>query len=417
MYLQRVVITGMGALTPIGLCVPDFWTGLLEGQSGGGPITRFDTRGYRSRMACELKDFRPGDYLDHKTLRQTDRFSQYALIAADEALRDAGIFPSSLNPLRCGVIWASGNGGVESFEQEIRANAASQQPPRYSPYMIPKMLLDTPSGLLAVRHGFRGPNFGTVSACAAATSAIIEAFTYLRLGKAELMLCGGSEAPITPAWVGGFDAMKALSRRNQDPMTASRPFAPDRDGFVIGEGAGALVLEGLESALARGARIYAEVVGGGMSADAWHPTAPEPQGKGALLSMQWALEEAGIQPREVGYVNAHATSTPAGDLAEAHALAQLFGQGAGQPYISSTKGHTGHLLGAAGAIEAIATACALHQQIIPHTASTPTTDPALPQAGQFLLHRPTKRSFGYALSNSFGFGGHNASLLLKRWKK
>jgi 3-oxoacyl-[acyl-carrier-protein] synthase II len=360
MQLHRVVITGLGALTPIGHSVSEFWEGLLTGRSGAGPISRFDTRGYRSRIAGELKNFSAADYLDHKTLRQTDRFTQYALIAADEALADAGLRLSELRPERCGIIWASGNGGVESFEQEILANAASPQPPRYSPYMIPKMLLDTPSGQLAVRFGFRGPNFGTVSACAAGTSALIEAFTYLRLGKADLMLCGGSEAPITPAWVGGFDAMKALSQRNDDPLTASRPFAAERDGFVIGEGAGALLLERLDVAQARGARIYAEVVGGGMSADAWHPTAPDPRGSGAGLSMQWALEEAGVLPAEIDYVNAHATATPAGDAAEARALVLVFGQSLPGLTVSSIKGHTGHLLGAAGAIEAIATSLALY---------------------------------------------------------
>lgn len=416
MQLKRVVITGLGALSPIGNTVPQFWDSLLWGKSGAGPITRFDATGYRSRIACELKGFEASQYLDHKTLRQTDRFTQYALVAAEEAVREAGIHLPALKPSRCGVIWASGNGGVETLEQEILANVASLQKPRYSPYMIPKALLDTPSGMLAVRFGFQGPNFGTVSACAAATSAIIEAFNYLRLGKADLMLCGGSEAPITPAWVGGFDAMKALSQRNGEPVAASRPFAPDRDGFVIGEGAGALVLEELEHALQRGARIYAEVAGGGMSADAWHPTAPEPAGTGAALSMQLALEEAGVPPSAIGYVNAHATSTPAGDVAEARALARVFGQDLKGVAVSSTKGQTGHLLGAAGAIEAVATALALHHQLIPPTGTTQQVDPSLPEGLQVVLHRPLQRPLRHALSNSFGFGGHNASLLLTRWK-
>ena len=416
MQLHRVVITGLGALTPIGNSVQEYWNGLLLAKSGAGPITRFNTSGYRSRIACELKDFSAADYLDHKTLRQTDRFTQYALVAAQEALLDAALELPLGRPEKAGVIWASGNGGVETFEQEVLANAASARQPRYSPYLIPKALLDTPSGMLALRWGFRGVNFGTVSACASATSAIIEAFNYLRLGKADVILCGGSEAPITPAWVGGFDAMKALSTRNDDPATASRPFDANRDGFVVGEGAGALVLERLEHALERGARIYAEVAGGGMSADAWHPTAPQPEGSGALLSMQMALEEAAIPSGEVGYVNAHATSTPAGDMAEAKALAALFGSSLEQLSISSTKGQTGHLLGAAGAIEAIASCLALFHQIVPPTGNTLTPDPGLPPGLSPLLKQALNKSFRYALSNSFGFGGHNASLLLKHWE-
>lgn len=412
--MYRVVITGLGALTPIGNTVPDFWNNLLLGTSGAGPISRFSTSGYRSRIACELKYFKAADYLDHKTLRQTDRFTQYALIAADEALRDAGLALPVAQPERFGVIWASGNGGVESFENEILANAASGiKKPRYSPYMIPKALLDTPSGMLALRFGFMGVNFGTVSACASATSAIIEAFNYLRLGKAHAILCGGSEAPITPAWVGGFDAMKALSTQNDNPATASCPFDVKRDGFVMGEGAGALLLERLDHALARGARIYAEVAGGGMSADAWHATAPQPEGSGALLSMRLALEEAGINAGQLGYVNAHATSTPAGDLAEAKALASLFGHGLKEVAISSTKGQTGHLLGAAGAIETVATALALFHQTLPPTANTREADPALPQDFSLLLHAANK-NLQWALNNNFGFGGHNASLLLSR---
>lgn len=413
MQMQRVVITGLGALTPIGNTVRDFWEHLLKGSSGAGPITRFDASGYRCRIACELKDFRAGDYLDHKTLRQTDRFTQYALIAAEEALRDAALQLPAAMPERFGVIWASGNGGVESFEQEILANTVSPRQPRYSPYLIPKTLLDTPSGMLALRFGFQGVNFGTVSACASATSAIIEAFNYLRLGKADAILCGGSEAPITPAWVGGFDAMKALSARNDDPATASRPFDRDRDGFVVGEGAGALLMERLDHALARGAKIYAEVAGGGMSADAWHPTAPHPEGSGALLSMRMALEEAEILPQQLGYVNAHATSTPAGDLAEANALAAFFGEYLKEVAISSTKGQTGHLLGAAGAIEAIATALALYHQTLPPNGNTSTPDPAIPAGLSVLLKPCKKENLSWALSNSFGFGGHNASLLLK----
>lgn len=416
MELHRVVITGMGALTPVGHTVPEFWNSLLEGKSGAGPITRFDASGYRCRIACELKKFSASDFLDHKTLRQTDRFTQYALIAANEALRDAQLTLPAARPERFGVIWASGNGGVETFENEILANAHSTLKPRYSPYMIPKTLLDTPSGMLAQRYGFMGVNFGTVSACASATAAIIEAFNYLRLSKADAIVCGGSEAPITPAWVGGFDAMKALSQRNDDPATASRPFDPQRDGFVVGEGAGALVLERLEHALERGATIYAEVTGGGMSADAWHPTAPQPAGLGALLSMQLAAEEAGIRPDMIGYVNAHATATPAGDLAEAQALASFFGQALPKVTISSTKGQTGHLLGAAGAIEAIATALSLFYQLLPPTGNTRQSDVALPQQFSVLMHQPLSKKLQWALSNSFGFGGHNASLLLSRWK-
>ncbi|WP_224996637.1 beta-ketoacyl-ACP synthase II [Cesiribacter sp. SM1] len=412
MQLNRVVITGLGALTPVGNSVLSFWNGLLEARSGAGPISRFSTSGYRSRIACELKDFRARDYLDHKTLRQTDRFTQYALVAAEEAVQDAALALPAVRPERMGVVWASGNGGVESFEQEVLANAASPRQPRYSPYMIPKTLLDTPSGMLALRFGFRGVNFGTVSACASATTAIIEAFNYLRLGKADAILCGGSEAPITPAWVGGFDAMKALSVRNEDPATASRPFDACRDGFVVGEGAGALVLERLEHAQERGARIYAEVAGGGMSADAWHPTAPEPEGSGALLSMQMALQEAGVSPDQLGYINAHATSTQAGDLAEAKAIALLLGNRLASVAVSSTKGQTGHLLGAAGAVEAIATALALYHHTLPPTASLQAPDPALPTQLQHICRQPLHKEIKFALSNSFGFGGHNASLLL-----
>lgn len=413
MQLHRVVVTGLGALTPIGNTVQTFWEHLLQGKSGAGPISRFDTSGYRSRIACELKGFNAADHLDHKTLRQSDRFTQYALVAGDEAIRDAGLLLPVQRSERFGVIWASGNGGVESFEQEVLANAASTRKPRYSPYMIPKTLLDTPSGMLALRFGFQGVNFGTVSACASASSAIIEAFNYLRLGKADAILCGGSEAPITPAWVGGFDAMKALSARNEDPATASRPFDRDRDGFVVGEGAGALLLERRDHALARGARVYAEVAGGGISADAWHPTAPQPEGSGALLSMRMALEEAGITPGELGYVNAHATSTPAGDLAEARALAALFSHGLKDVAVSSTKGQTGHLLGAAGAVEAIATTLALYHQTLPPTAGLQTPDPALPPDLKLIVHTPRQASIQWALSNSFGFGGHNASVLFR----
>ncbi|AHM60679.1 3-oxoacyl-ACP synthase [Flammeovirgaceae bacterium 311] len=412
MQLHRVVITGLGVLTPIGNSVSSFWKGLLEGKSGAGPITRFDSSGYRCRIACELKDFRPQDHLDHKTLRQTDRFTQYALVAANEAMQDAGLVLPAMRPERMGVIWASGNGGVESFEQEVLANAASNRRPRYSPYIIPKTLLDTPSGMLALRFGFRGVNFGTVSACASATTALIEAFNYLRLGKADAILCGGSEAPITPAWVGGFDAMKALSTRNDEPAKASRPFDAERDGFVVGEGAGALVLERLEHALERKAHIWAEVAGGGMSADAWHPTAPEPGGSGALLSMQMALEEAGISPEQLGYINAHATSTLAGDLAEAKALASLLGTKLAAVAVSSTKGQTGHLLGAAGAIEAVATTLALFHNTLPPTGNLSTLHPALPPQLQLISRKPMHKSIKFAISNSFGFGGHNASLVL-----
>lgn len=410
--MKRVVISGLGTLTPLGLSVKQSWEALLNGKSGAAPITRFDARRFKTRFACELKNFHAEDYLDRKAIRTNDRFTQYALIAGREAWQDAGLEGQTLNRQRCGVIWASGNGGVETFEQEVRDYYQQGEHPRFNPYFIPKSLLDTPSGALATQFGLQGINFGTVSACAAATTALIDGMNYIRWGKADLLICGGSEAPITPAWLGGFSALRALSTRNENPVAASRPLDAGRDGFVLGEGAGALILESYDHAIARGARIYAEVLGGGMSADAYHATATHPEGEGAALSIEAALEDAQLPPEKIDYINLHATATPVGDLSEMKALQKIFGKQLTGIPLGATKSMTGHLLGAAGALEALICVKALETGLIPPTINLDERDPALPAGLHIPSGAPENRAPTYVMSNSFGFGGHNATLVL-----
>ena len=407
---KRVVITGLGALTPLGNSVDASWRALLEGRCGAAPISRFNAEKFKTRFACELKDFATENYLDRKTIRTSDRFTQYALIAGREAWEDAGLQNANLNKRRCGVIWASGNGGVGTFEEEVRDYYLQDQNPRFNPYFIPKSLLDTPSGALALAFGLQGVNFGAAAACAAANTAIIEAMNYIRWGKADLIICGGSEAPITPAWLGGFSALKALSTRNDSPTSASRPLDAGRDGFVLGEGAGALVLESYEHAIARGAKMYCEVLGGGISADAWHATATHPEGEGAALSIEAALEEANLSPKSVDYINLHATSTPLGDISEIKAVNRVFGDSLADIALGATKSMTGHLLGAAGAVEAIVCTKVIQAGWIPPTINLEKPDEYLP----VYFKVPTsalRQEVRYALSNNFGFGGHNAAVV------
>lgn len=415
--MKRVVITGMGALTPIGNTVTAFWEGLKSGKSGAGPITKFDASDFKTKFACELKDFSLNDYFDRKTIRKNDLFTLYALIASEEAVADSGVNLENTDVNKFGVIWASGNGGISTFESEVIEYATSGQGPRFSPFFIPKILSDTPSGAVALKYGLRGINYCTVSACASATSAVMDAFNYIRWGKARLMVAGGSEAPITQAGIGGFNAMKALSTRNDDPVTASRPFDKDRDGFVMGEGAGALILEELEHAQARGATIYGEVAGCGMSNDAYHTTATHPEGLGAKLAIEMALEDALISPEEIDYVNLHATSTPVGDQSELKAITRLFADSDQTVPVSATKSMTGHLLGAAGAIEAVATVMAMKNNIIPPTINTKDPDEDSPRGVKLILATAVNHPIRYAMSNTFGFGGHNAIALFKKWNE
>lgn len=415
MNLKRVVITGLGAITPIGNNVSDFWQALLAGTSGAAPITHFDTTHFKTRFACEVKGFDPESILDRKEARKLDRFAQMALAASDEAIRDARLQDEGLNKDRIGVIWSSGIGGIQTFEHEVSEYAKGNGVPRFNPFFIPKMILDIAAGHISIRNGFRGINFATVSACASSTHAIIDAFNYIRLGKADAIVCGGAEAAITPGGVGGFNAMKALSERNDSPETASRPFDKDRDGFVLGEGACGLVLEDLEHAKARGATIYAEVAGGGMTADAYHITAPHPDGLGALNVMRLTLEDAEMSAADVDYVNVHGTSTPLGDIAESKAIQQVFGDQAYKLNISSTKSMTGHLLGAAGAIEGIACVLSVKHDIVPPTINHFTDDEAFDPGLNFTFNKPQKRTVNAALSNTFGFGGHNASIIVKKY--
>jgi len=415
MRLKRVVVTGLGALTPIGNTVPLFWENLLAGKSGAGPITRFDASKFKTRFACEVKDFDPTQHLDRKEARKLDPCTHYALVAADEAVRDAGIDLDKINLNRVGVIFGSGIGGLETFYNECVEFAKGDGVPRFNPFFIPKMIADISAGHISIKYGFRGPNFTTVSACASSTNALIDAFTYIRLGKADIIVSGGSEAAVNPAGVGGFNAMHALSTRNDSPETASRPFDLDRDGFVLGEGSGVLILESLDSALNRGAKIYAEMVGGGMSADAHHITAPHPEGLGAINVMQSALEDAQLQASDIDYVNVHGTSTPLGDIAETKAIQKVFGDHAYRLNISSTKSMTGHLLGAAGAIEAIASILAVKNDIIPPTINHSTDDPGLDAGLNFTFNLAQSRKVDAALSNTFGFGGHNASVIFRKY--
>jgi 3-oxoacyl-[acyl-carrier-protein] synthase II len=416
MELKRVVITGMGALTPLGNNLNDYWENLINGVSGAAPIQQFDASKFKTQFACELKNFNIEDHLDRKEARKIDQFTQYAMVSVAEAMADAGFDMEKLNPDRAGVIWGSGIGGLKTFQDECKEFFQGDGTPRFNPFFIPKMIADIAAGHLSIKYGFRGPNFCTVSACASSTNAIVDAFNYIRLNKADVFITGGSEAAVNEAGIGGFNALKALSTRNDDPKTASRPFDVDRDGFVLGEGSGALILEELNHALARGAKIYAEVVGGGMSADAYHITAPHPDGLGANAVMRSALSDAEMQPNEIDYVNVHGTSTPLGDIAETKAIQAVFGEHAYNLNISSTKSMTGHLLGAAGAIEAIATVMAVKHDIVPPTINHFTDDPGLDNKLNFTFNKAQKRTVNAALSNTFGFGGHNTSIIVKKFK-
>lgn len=416
MELKRVVVTGIGALTPLGNTLNDFWQGLIAGKSGAAPITLFDAAKFKTRFACELKGYDPLNYFDRKDARKLDRYCQLALAASDEAVKHAGISLENVNPDRTGVISASGIGGLITFQEEIMNFAKGDGTPRFNPFFIPKMILDIAAGQMSMRHGFRGPNFAVTSACASSTNAIGVAFDLIRLGKAEAILTGGSEAVISEAGVGGFNAMKALSERNDSPETASRPYDKDRDGFVMGEGAGILVIEELEHAIKRGANIICEIAGTGASADAYHITAPHPEGLGAKNVMLAALAEAGMKPEDIDYINTHGTSTPLGDGAEVKAIQDVFGEHAYNLNISSTKSMTGHCLGAAGVIEAIACIQSVVHDIIPPTINHFTNDPELDARLNFTFNQPQKRLVRAALSNTFGFGGHNACVIVKKYE-
>lgn len=416
MDLKRVVVTGLGALTPLGKTVAEYWQALSDGVNGCDYIQQFDASKFRTRFACEVKNFDPTDYLDRKEARKIDRFTQFAIIASDEAVKDAGINKDNVDVDRVGVIFASGIGGLITFQEEVLNFASGDGTPRFNPFFIPKMILDIAAGQISIRHGFRGPNYAVVSACASSTNAIIDAFDNIRIGRADIILTGGSEAVINAAGVGGFNAMKALSERNDDPATASRPFDKDRDGFVVGEGAGALVLESLDHALARGAKIYCEIAGGGASADAHHITAPHPEGLGAKNVMHTALKDARLKPEDIDYINVHGTSTPLGDIAESKAILNVFGKYAYDLNISSTKSMTGHSLGAAGAIEALACIMAVTKDIIPPTINHFTDDPELDPQLNFTFNKAQHRTVNAALSNTFGFGGHNASVIVKKYQ-
>ena len=416
MDLKRVVVTGLGALTPLGKTVAEYWQALSDGVNGCDYIKQFDASKFKTRFACEVKDFDPTFYLDRKEARKIDRFTQFAIIASDEAVKDAGINKDNVDVDRVGVIFASGIGGLITFQEEVLNFASGDGTPRFNPFFIPKMILDSAAGQISIRHGFRGPNYAVVSACASSTNAIIDAFDNIRIGRADIILTGGSEAVINAAGVGGFNAMKALSERNDDPSTASRPFDKDRDGFVVGEGAGALVLESLDHALARGAKIYCEIAGGGASADAHHITAPHPEGLGAKNVMHTALKDAGMNPEDIDYINVHGTSTPLGDIAESKAILNVFGKHAYHLNISSTKSMTGHSLGAAGAIEALACIMAVTKDIIPPTINHFTDDPELDPQLNFTFNKAQHRTVNAALSNTFGFGGHNASVIVKKYQ-
>lgn len=415
MNLKRVVVTGLGALTPIGNTVDEYWKNLLAGVSGAAPITRFDTEKFRTKFACEIKNFDPTQFIDKKEVKRLDRFAQYAMAASEEAVKDSGIDIEKINKDRVGVIWASGIGGLDVFHEEIIAYAKSDGTPRFNPFYVAKMIIDIAAGHISMKYGFRGPNFAPVAACASSNIAFIDAFNLIRLGKADMFVTGGSEAPISPGGVGGFNAMRALSERNDSPQTASRPFDKDRDGFVMGEGGACIILEEMEHAVARGAKIYCELVGGGMSADAHHLTAPHPEGLGAANVMRYALEDAHLHPQNVDYVNVHGTSTPLGDVAELLAIKKVFGEHAYTINISSTKSMTGHLLGAAGAVEAVASILAVKNDIVPPTINHFTDDPQIDNQLNLTFNQPQKRIVNVALSNGFGFGGHNATVLFKKF--
>ncbi len=414
MELKRVVVTGLGAITPIGNTVEEFWNALIDGRSGAAPITQFDASLFKTRFACEVKNYNPTDHFDRKEARKLDLFAQYAMVAADEAIADSGLDMDAVDKDRFGVIWGAGIGGLKTFQDEAIAFGAGDGTPRFNPFFIPKMIADIAPGHISIKHGLRGPNFTTVSACASSTNAIIDATTYIRLGKMNLCVAGGSEAAVTEAGIGGFNALQALSKRNDDPATASRPFDKNRDGFVLGDGGGSLILEEYEHAKARGAKIYAEVVGSGLSADAFHMTAPHPEGLGAINVMKYALEDAGMKPEDIDYINVHGTSTPLGDIAESKAILGVFGEHAYNLNISSTKSMTGHLLGAAGIIEAIACILTVKNDIIPPTINHFTDDEEFDPKLNFTFNKAVKREVKAALSNTFGFGGHNASAIFKK---
>ncbi|GGH07562.1 beta-ketoacyl-[acyl-carrier-protein] synthase II [Sphingobacterium alkalisoli] len=416
MELKRVVVTGLGALTPLGNTAPAYWDGLLNGVSGAAPITQFDASKFKTRFACEVKGFDPHEFMDRKEARKVDPFVQYAIASTDEAVKDANLNFEQLDTNRIGVIWGSGIGGLKTFYDEVSSYAKGDGTPRFNPFFIPKMIVDIAPGHISMRYGLRGPNFSCVSACASATNAMIDAFNYIRTGMSDMIITGGSEAIINEAGIGGFNALHALSTRNDDPKTASRPFDKDRDGFVAGEGSGTIILESLEHALARGAKIYAEIVGGGMSADANHITAPHPEGLGAKLVMTNALRDARMEVTDIDYINVHGTSTPLGDISETKAIKELFGEHAYSLNISSTKSMTGHLLGAAGAVEAIASIYAVQNDIVPPTINHFTDDPELDNKLNFTFNIPQKRVVNAAMSNTFGFGGHNASVVIKKYK-
>jgi 3-oxoacyl-[acyl-carrier-protein] synthase II len=417
MKVRRVVVTGLGALTPLGNNVPDFWNSLVNGVSGANTITKFDASKFKTQVACELKNFDPLKYFDRKEARKFDPYAQYALAATEEAITDSGINLETINKDRVGVILSSGIGGILTFFEEVVAFAKGDGTPRFSPFFIPKMISDIAAGHISIKYGFRGPNFGTVSACASSSNAMVDALNYIRWGKADMFVVGGSEASINEAGVGGFNALHALSQRNNDPTTASRPFDLERDGFVIGEGSGVLIFEELEHAISRGAKIYGEVAGGGMSADAYHMTSPHPEGLGAILSMRAAVEDAGFKLEDIDHINTHGTSTPLGDIAETTAIVKLFGAHTPKILINSTKSMTGHLLGAAGAVEGIATLLSVKNDIIPPTINHFTDDPEIPAEVNIVFGKAEKRTVNAALSNTFGFGGHNASIIFKKYSE
>ncbi len=414
MNLKRVVVTGLGALTPIGNNIDEYWDGLVNGKSGCAPITYFDTENFKTKFACEVKNYSPTDYFDRKEARKLDKFAQYAIVSSEEAIKDAAIDLEKVDKFRVGVIWGAGIGGIETFQEEVIGYANGNGTPRFNPFFIPKMIADIAPGHISIRNGFMGPNYTTVSACASSANAMIDALNYIRLGHCDIIITGGSEAAVTIAGMGGFNAMHALSTRNESPETASRPFDATRDGFVLGEGSGALILEEYEHAKARGAKIYAEVVGGGMSSDAYHMTAPHPDGIGVERVMLNCLKDAGVAPEQVDAINTHGTSTPLGDVAELKAITKVFGDHTPNININSTKSMTGHLLGAAGAIEAIASILAMQKSTVPPTINHTTVDENIDSSLNLTLNKAQKREITYAMSNTFGFGGHNACVLFKK---
>lgn len=415
--MRRVVVTGMGALTPIGKNVEEYWSNLVDGVSGAAPITRFNAEEFKTTFACHLKDYDPMDYFDRKEARKMDPYAQYGLIAAEEAYQHAGLADAGIDPERAGIIWASGIGGIETFTAEIKGFLENNEVPRFSPFFIPKMISDIAAGMMSMKYGFQGPNYGTVSACASSTNALIDAFNLIKLDHADLFIAGGSEAAATPVGIGGFNSMQAMSKRNDEYKTASRPFDVSRDGFVIGEGAGGVVIEELEHAKKRGAKIYGEFIGAGLSADAFHLTAPHPEGRGATLVMKNALRDAGIKPEAVDYVNVHGTATPLGDISETKAIKNVFGEHAYKLNISSTKSMTGHLLGAAGAIEALAVLLAIRDNVVPPTINLETLDPEIDPKLNLTPNVAEKRTVNVGISNTFGFGGHNTSVVFKKFEE